>query len=300
MKKYATLEPSFRADVGTAIQGINTKLQQLIDAHKIELSSDDLTRLKDDIVSGLKDHVQSSGEQCAAPVFCNDDSVFFTEDVKNMLGDLVRQKAEGSLSPDGKGIHEALGRMEECLGRLPDQEQMKALQKTILEQRSMSEEDKTALVTEISSKVCSNESFRFTDDVNEVLATLVEQKAEALKPDGGTNRIAVALIAYIDKTLSDAKRDVGKRFDHVATKEELEGLRQSIIQKMHSMSSPVDAPDPVTVTLDDAAVQRIVGLLSTKNRKEDADLHAQKPDKPWLYKLKKQKSAKCSLKKTKA
>ncbi|AAK14611.1 unnamed protein product [Ectocarpus sp. 4 AP-2014] len=286
---------SFRADVGTAIQSINTKLDDLINANKIELSGDDLTRLKDDIVSGLKDHVQSSGQECAAPVVCNGESVFFTDDVKELLSDLVRQKS-GSLSPGGNGRDEqnykALGRIEECLGDLSNKTdsdaiktQLQALQDTISNQAGLTAQDKETIAREIASKVCEDESFRFTDDVNEVLASLVEQKAEALKPDGETKRIATALIAYIEKTLSGAITGAGKRFDSVATKSELEGLRKSIIQKMHSMSSPVDAPDSATITLDDASVQRIVDTLLTQNREEDANIEPWEPDKPDLYKI---------------
>ncbi|CAN0586369.1 unnamed protein product, partial [Ectocarpus sp. 12 AP-2014] len=207
------------------------------------------------------DHVQSSGERCAAPVVCNGESVVFTDDVKKLLSDLVRQKAEGSLSPDGKGIYEALGRIEACLenrSSAADLEaigkKLKALQDTISHQDGMTAEEKRALATEIALKVCSDRSVRFTDDVNEMLASLVEQKAEALKPGGETERIATALIAHIDQALTS----VGKRFDSVATTRELEGLRKSIIQKVNAMRSPVDAPDSATITLDDASVQRIV------------------------------------------
>ncbi|CAM9208112.1 unnamed protein product [Ectocarpus sp. 8 AP-2014] len=87
---------SFRADVETAMQGINTKLDDLINANKIQLSGDDLTKLKDDIVSGLKDHVQRSGQQCAAPVVCDGESLLFTDDVKELLENLVQQKASVS------------------------------------------------------------------------------------------------------------------------------------------------------------------------------------------------------------
>ncbi|CAN0572824.1 unnamed protein product [Ectocarpus sp. 12 AP-2014] len=279
---------SFRADVGTAIHGINTKLDDLINASKIKLSGDDLTRLKDDIVSGLEDHVQSSGERCAAPVVCNGESVVFTDDVKKLLSDLVRQKAEGSLSPDGKGIYEALGRIEACLenrSSAADLEaigkKLKALQDTISHQVGMTAEEKRALATEIALKVCSDRSVRFTDDVNEVLASLVEQKAEALKPGGETERIATALIAHIDQALTS----VGKRFDSVATTRELEGLRKSIIQKVNAMRSPVDAPDSATITLDDASVQRIVNMLLTEKREEDGSIEPQEPKNRELYKL---------------
>lgn len=186
MKNYATLEPSCKVseqiDVVTAIHGINTELDDLINANKFDLSSDDLTRLKDDIVSGLKDHFQSSGEQCAAPVVCNGESVFLTEGVKNMLADLVRQKAEGSLSPGGQGISEALGRIVGYLEDRPSAAGLEAIEKKLQDLQDTISQQGGVLATEIASKVCSDESSRFTDDVNEVLKTLVEQKAEALNP----------------------------------------------------------------------------------------------------------------------
>lgn len=154
---------SFRADVGTAINGINTKLQQLIDTNKIKLSTDDLTRLKDDIVSGLKDHVQSSGERCAAPVYCNGDSVFFTEDVKNMLGDLVRQKAQWSQSHGGKSIKEALDEIQTCLGGFATRAQMEKFLQTIEQKHAMSTEVITDIVNRISTNICTQQSTFFTE-----------------------------------------------------------------------------------------------------------------------------------------
>lgn len=101
---------TLKGDMETAIQGISTKLDTLIGAGTNKLSREDLIKLKQAVVDGMKEHVLKSPDQCAAPVVCKDDSVFFTDDVKEVLASLVKQKAAAlELVNMSKMAHDIVG-----------------------------------------------------------------------------------------------------------------------------------------------------------------------------------------------
>lgn len=77
-----------------AIQGINEKLDSLIQAGNVKLSGKDLSSLKEAVVQGLAKHAEKSADQCAAPVVSDGESLIFTGDVNKVLASLVQQKAD--------------------------------------------------------------------------------------------------------------------------------------------------------------------------------------------------------------
>lgn len=88
-KELKTLNGNHNA----AIQGINAQLSILIARNTNTLSAGDLASLKQAIVDGMKQHADENPEQCAARVETDGESVLFTDDVKEVLTGLVRQKA---------------------------------------------------------------------------------------------------------------------------------------------------------------------------------------------------------------
>lgn len=76
-----------------AIEGINLKLNTLINAGNFGLPGADLAKLKQAVVEGMGEHAEKAGDKCEAPVVCNGESVFFTQDVKDVLASLVQEKA---------------------------------------------------------------------------------------------------------------------------------------------------------------------------------------------------------------
>ncbi len=103
-----------------AIKGINDKLNSLIQAGNVKLSGEDLSSLKEALVEGLAEHAEKSADRCAAPVVSDGESLIFTDDVKEVLASLVRQKAAvlrdvdlESMASDITSIRRALANHEE-------------------------------------------------------------------------------------------------------------------------------------------------------------------------------------------
>ncbi|CAM9529193.1 unnamed protein product [Pylaiella littoralis] len=77
------------------IEGISKKIDQLIQRNNVSVGPNEMEKLKDSIVKELGRIASQSGNRSTGPVVCDANSVIFDEDVKKILSDLVREKAEG-------------------------------------------------------------------------------------------------------------------------------------------------------------------------------------------------------------
>lgn len=77
------------------IEGINSKIDQLIQRTNVSVGRDDMKALKDSIVAELGNIASRAGNRSSGPVVCDANSLVFDEDVKSLLSELVRKKAEG-------------------------------------------------------------------------------------------------------------------------------------------------------------------------------------------------------------
>ena len=85
------------------IEGINSKIDQLIARNKVALSPTDMASLKSSIVSELGNIASRPGNQSSSPVVCDANSLVFDEDVKSLLSDLVREKSRVFNSQSSRG-----------------------------------------------------------------------------------------------------------------------------------------------------------------------------------------------------
>lgn len=101
-KKSTTHEE--KCEIGTQLQrldgkdrmvidGINDKINELINRNNVALSSKDMSELKRSIVSEMGKIASGLKNKHSSPVTCNADSLIFDKDVKKMLSDLVRDKS---------------------------------------------------------------------------------------------------------------------------------------------------------------------------------------------------------------
>ncbi|CAM9497374.1 unnamed protein product, partial [Pylaiella littoralis] len=262
---------SLNGDVVKAMQGISTKLDSLIQAGNSKLSGDDLTELKRSVVDGLKDHVAANPRQCADPVACDGESILFTDDVKEVLASLVAQKARVLQEADLPQMARDIGSIGTKLGSEATlaeagRRQMYTWMDTIDEkQESLSEAIKE------STKIVDGESVLFTDDVKQVLAGLVQQKAVAMRHDGipsiarEIGDIKTQLAGGIPMTEADAK-ELGLRL----TEADRKALADAAVAKLVTTGDP--STDAFKAALANAAVARMTTASVLG-------------DKDWLYRL---------------
>ena len=77
------------------IEGISSKIDQLIQRNNVSVGRDEMKALKDSIVKELGTIASQYGNQSSGPVVCDANSLVFDEDVKSLLSELVREKASG-------------------------------------------------------------------------------------------------------------------------------------------------------------------------------------------------------------
>lgn len=247
---------TLQGDVVTAIDGINAKLDKLIGAGTHKLSGEDMTELKQAVVDGMKEHVQSSGERCAAPVVCNDESVFFTDGVQEVLASLVREKARVLQQVDMSEMASSIESIKEKIGSgVP-----------------LAEDGLAGLLHEWMGDLSNNGTV--------VANTL--KKGQALSRDA--EKTFSAILEAMQTRIEDGFREASDRNtpDASTIAARRDALAEAVVAKMRGADLPAPGHDSATVTLDDASVKRIVNaVLAGKS----VSYEPQEPDKHSLYTL---------------